>query len=182
MYGIGKMKSKKELEKEIQSVREQINQIAVSTKDQELLKSKMESDNVGSNLLTLFKYVMDENRKTNIILKDMSEKLERLESELDADYSEQEDQTFLQENNRPARVQPVSGLDAKIMQIIQISGMACADDIKRQMSYRGRNAASSRLNRLYKLGLLERYQLGHKVYYKYDAGKASSTLIVSPPQ
>ncbi len=30
--------------------------------------------------------------------------------------------------------------------------MACADDIKKQMSYRGRNAASARLNRLYKQG------------------------------
>lgn len=68
------------------------------------------------------------------------------------------------------------------MQIIQISGMSCADDIKKQMSYRGRNAASARLNRLYKIGLLERYQLGHKVYYKYDAGKTADTLIVSPPQ
>jgi len=60
--------------------------------------------------------------------------------------------------------------------------MACAEDIKREMNYRGRNAASARLNRLHKQGLLDRYQLGHKVYYKYDAGKTTNTLIVSPPQ
>ena len=50
------------------------------------------------------------------------------------------------------------------------------------MSYKGRNAASARLNKLYRIGLLERFQLGHKVYYKFDAGKMASTLIVSPPQ
>ena len=77
---------------------------------------------------------------------------------------------------------PISELDAKILQHIQIKGMSCADDIKKQMNYRGRNAASARLNRMYKQGLLERHQLGHKVYYKYDAGKAAKTLIVSPPQ
>ena len=31
-------------------------------------------------------------------------------------------------------------------------------------------------------GLLERFQLGHKVYYIYDAGKATNILIISPPQ
>lgn len=148
----------------------------------ELLSDKAKSDEIGSNLLSLFKYMMDENRKTNMVLRGMHDKLDRMESELHADYSGQEDQEHLQENNRFAKVQPVSGLDAKIMQIIQVNGMACADDIRKQMSYRGRNAASARLNRLYKIGLLERYQLGHKVYFKYDAGKTANTLIVSPPQ
>jgi hypothetical protein len=180
------MRSKKELESEIQGMKEQIERINNATANslnvEEILKEKSKSDEVGSNMLALFKYVMDENRKTNIILKEMYGKLERMESDLDADYYEQDDQAHLQENNRFAKVQPVSGLDAKIMQIIQISGMACADDIKKQMNYNGRNAASARLNKLHKLGLLERYQLGHKVYYKYDAGKTTNTLIVSPPQ
>ncbi len=167
-------------------MKEQIGRISeTASKNAEIeqvLNDKAKSDEIGSNMLSLFKYVMDENKKTNMILKGMHDKIERMESELNADYSEQEDQAYLQENNRFAKVQPVSGLDAKIMQIIQVNGMACADDIKRQMSYRGRNAASARLNRLYRIGLLERYQLGHKVYYKYDAGKTTNTLIVSPPQ
>jgi hypothetical protein len=179
------MRSKKEMETEIQSMKKQIENIKDTTAKnldvEAILEGKSRSEEVGSNLLALFKYVMDENRKTNMILKDMHGKLERLESDLNADYYEQDDQARLQEN-KFAKVQPVSGLDAKILQIIQISGMACADDIKKQMSYRGRNAASARLNRLHKIGLLERYQLGHKVYYKYDAGKTTNTLIVSPPQ
>ena len=180
------MRSKKALEIEIQSMKEQIGKMNVlSAKDaglEQLLKDKSRSDEIGSNMLALFKYVMDENKKTNMILKGMHEKLERMESDINADYSGQGDQAGYLQENKFAKVQPVSGLDAKIMQIIQISGMACADDIRKQMSYKGRNAASARLNRLYKAGLLERYQLGHKVYYKYDAGKTTNTLIVSPPQ
>ena len=60
--------------------------------------------------------------------------------------------------------------------------MLCADDIKEKLHYKGRNAACTRLNRLHKAGLLERHQLGHKVYYKYDAGKATKLLILSPPK
>ena len=60
--------------------------------------------------------------------------------------------------------------------------MVCADEVKTLMGYKGRNAACTRLNKLYKDGLLDRYQLGHKVYYKYDAGKTTNTLIISPPQ
>ena len=64
--------------------------------------------------------------------------------------------------------------------MIQVKGMACAEDIKNAMSYKGLNAASARLNNLFKRGILQRYQLGHKVYYKYDAGKTTNTLIISP--
>ena len=77
---------------------------------------------------------------------------------------------------------PLSLLDAKILDFVQTHTMICADDLMKAMNYRGRNAACARLNRLYREGLLERYQLGHKVFYKFDAGKTTNTLIISPPQ
>jgi hypothetical protein len=175
---------KKELEREIEAIKDQINQLAVRNTDiREIVREKAKSDETGTNLITLLKYMMEENKKTTMILKGMSETLGRMDSNMNAEYYEQEDQeTTYPQENKLAKVQPISGLDAQIMQIIQIRGMACADDVKKQMSYKGRNAASARLNKLYKQGLLDRYQLGHKVYYKYDAGKTTNTLIVSPPQ
>lgn len=181
------MDSKKEIEKEIQDMKEELKHLNSKSleKMREVVEEKIKSEETGSNLITLLKYMMDENRKRDMILKSMSDKLEKLEENLEADYYEQDDtekETYLQENNKIGRVQPLSELDAKIMQMVQIKGMACADDIKKAMGYNGRNAASARLNRLYRIGLLERYQLGHKVFYKYDAGKTTNTLIVSPPQ
>ncbi len=177
------MRSKKEIERELQNIQNQISQLASKNVDiREVVQEKAKSDETGSNLITLLKYMMDENKKTTMILKGMSETLGRLDANLNAEYFEQVDQEPYPQENKLAKVQPISGLDAQIMQIIQIRGLTSADDIKRQMNYRGRNAASARLNRLYRAGLLERYQLGHKVYYKYDAGKTSQTLIVSPPQ
>ena len=174
------MKSRKNVEEELQNMKKQLDQLASRSMEIKGMQEKVETDEVGANLLTLLKYLMDENKKNTMIMKSMQDKLDTI---INAEYIEQEDQdTTYPQENKLAKVQPISGLDAQIMQIIQIRGLTTADDIKKQMNYRGRNAASARLNRLYRVGLLERYQLGHKVYYKYDAGKTTNTLIVSPPQ
>lgn len=177
------MRSRKNIEKELHNMKEQLNQLSTKNMEvKEVVQEKAKSDETGSNLITLLKYMMDENRKTTMLLKTMQDQLNAL---IDAGYYEQEgsDTTYPQEN-KLAKTQPISGLDAQIIQIIQRAHgeMACADDIKKNMNYKGRNAASARLNRLYRIGLLERLQLGHKVYYKFDAGKMTNTLIVSPPQ
>ena len=186
ILGLDCMRSKKQLETEIQSMKAQITRLTESGLNKESLeeaiKEKAKSDEIGSNMLSLFKYMMDENKKTTMILKNMSETLGRMDAYMNTDFEQGDQEPSPIENNKLAKEQPISGLDAQIMQIIQIRGLTSADDLKKQMSYRGRNAASARLNRLYKMGLLERYQLGHKVYYKYDAGKTANTLIVSPPQ
>jgi hypothetical protein len=170
-------RSRKRLENELQDMKRQINQLTSRNMDiHGILQEKVKSDEIGSNFLALYKHM-------DLVLKNMSDKLETIGANINAEYYEQEDQDpqYPQEN-KLAKVQPISGLDAQILQIVQRIELACADDIKKQMSYKGRNAASARLNRLYKIGLLERYQLGHKVYYKYDAGKTTNTLIVSPPR
>jgi hypothetical protein len=178
------MVSRKKIEKELQNMKHQIDQLSTRNIEiKEVVQEKAKSDETGSNLITLLKYMMDENKKTTMILKGMQDQLNSL---IDTGYIEQQEgqETTYPQENKLAKTQPISGLDAQIIQIIQRTHgeMACADDIKKQMSYKGRNAASARLNRLYKAGLLERFQLGHKVYYKFDAGKMTNTLIVSPPQ
>lgn len=181
------MRSKKGLEKELQSIKREIAALGgKNTEFAELLSGKVKAQETSTGLLTLVKYLMDENRKTTMLLRNISENLARLETDLNATYEEEnpKPEQYVQQpsGEKLVRELPISGLDARIIQTIQVMGMACADDIKSKMNYRGRNAASARLNRLYKQGILERYQLGHKVFYKYDAGKAASTLIVSPPQ
>jgi hypothetical protein len=179
------MRSKKELETELLNIKKQINEItATETLAKNMLEGKIKADETSSNLLMIVRLVMDENKKNTMILKGISDSLGRLEGEIgEAGLYEQDDQSAFNpvEDKQLSRVQPVSGLDAKILQIVQLKNIACADDIRQELGYKGRNAASARLNRLYQQGLLERYQLGHKVYYKYDA-RMASTLIVSPPQ
>ena len=178
------MRSRKELEMELKSIKRQISGIQENDRlAKDFLDGKVKADETSSNLLMIIRLIMDENKKNTMLLKGISESVGRLESEMGgAGPYEQDDQSaFAPVEDRLSRVQPVSGLDAKILQIVQLKNIACAEDVKQELGYKGRNAASARLNRLYQQGLLERHQLGHKVYYKYDT-RMSGALIVSPPQ
>lgn len=177
------MRSKKEIENalvEIQKKLETINDGA--SKEKELLVKSEKSERYSTDLFALIKYMIDENKRTTMLLKAISESMARLENSLRDTYYEEEAAVTEDGVARSAREVPVSGLDAQILKTVQVLDLACADDVKKAMNYKGRNAASMHLNKLYKMGLLERHQLGKKVYYKYDAGKAADTLIVSPPQ
>ncbi|MEM3555174.1 MAG: winged helix-turn-helix domain-containing protein [Candidatus Micrarchaeia archaeon] len=56
-------------------------------------------------------------------------------------------------------------VDEKIIEFVKKNGKVCADDLQRAFNYKGKNAASARLNKLYSQGLLEKKQAGRRVYY-----------------
>jgi|SRR5271157_3107458 len=167
--GSGSMDNK-QVEKEIEELRRELK--VVSEKNHEEIP-----ENAG--LPTLIKYLVEERGKTNRILEGVTQKLKQLEDEISAlEISGQAQEDYAAANSREI---PLSGVDARLINFVQTKGMACADEVRAFMNYKGNNAACARLNNLHRLGLLDRLQLGHKVYYKYDAGKAINTLIVSPP-
>ena len=182
------MRTKREIENELVSLRKQLNEISEAKASE---KTTIESQGrnaeaeTSSQLFSLLKYMIDENKKTTLVLRQMLDKINNLEQELNEPV---EEEIIEEKANDPIEKSQkqlaISSIDAKIMQFIQLSehSMACAEDIRKGMGYRGKNAACARLNRLYKMGLIERFQLGHNVYYKYDAGKATTVLIISPPQ
>jgi hypothetical protein len=182
---VAEMNSKKEIKNELVAIKKKLEQLKGQEQEvQSLVLGKEKSDQTSTHLFTLLKYMMDENKTTRVLIEQMFERLKRFEDDLNTDFPEEPGQgANLMEQEPLTKVVPVSELDRKIVQHIQIAGLACADDIKKAMNYKGRNAASARLNRLCDKGILTRYQLGHKVYYKYDAGKTTKgILIVSPPQ
>ncbi|MGC8586043.1 MAG: hypothetical protein ACP5K5_00655 [Candidatus Micrarchaeia archaeon] len=180
------MRAKKEIENDVQKIKKGIKDLKdKNTLINSLIEEKMKSEQINSSLFSLIKYLIDENKKTTLVLQSLANGINRLENGLFSEEPEEEEKQAVHEVGevQPPRELPISELDAKILQIIQRKGMACADDIKAQLNYKGRNAATARLTKLYKEGLLSRYQLGHKVFYKYDAaGKTTKTLIISPPQ
>lgn len=180
------MRSKSEIERELKTIKKYLKAVSAnSNASKDLMLQNEKSSETNSNLFALLKYMIDENKKTTMLLKGIAESIGKLEeaisSPIEEESGENEISTIPQTN---AKEVPLSESDTKIIQAIQLSphSMACAEDIKVKLGYKGKNGASARLNRLYKMGLLERYQLGKRVYYKYDAGKATNTLIISPPQ
>lgn len=169
--GAKNMNSKgRQIEEELQQIRKELEKIT------------KESDSAaeGRPFSELLKYMAEEREKTNRLLAGITEKVQALEKKIDDEGQAAEEQYSISPNSKEI---PLSPVDASIINYVQTKGMACADEIKEVMHYRGRNAACARLNKLYRMELLERFQLGHKVFYRFNAGKATtSILIVSPPQ
>ena len=156
--------------------KDQIEEELLRLKDEiKALSEKGSSRAPDESTSSLIRYLIEERERTNRAISGITSKLIELEKVL----SEKEE-------SHPEYVQayeiPVSTLDATILDFVKNRGMACADDIKALKGYKGRNAACSRLKKLEKDGFLEKFQLGHKVYYRYYAGKTTKTLIISPPQ
>ena len=57
-------------------------------------------------------------------------------------------------------------VDEQIISLIRGRGHLCATDVQMHFKYKGKNAASARLSRLFELGLLEKTQAGRTVYYR----------------
>ncbi|MEM0074473.1 MAG: hypothetical protein QXX70_01085 [Candidatus Micrarchaeaceae archaeon] len=123
----------------------------------------------------MVKYLASERERTNKELETVTANVRKLE-ELIAPQAQVESEAQIAE----AREIPISSVDAKVIELIETKGMVSAAELQQFMGYKGKNAASARLNSLYKRGVLDRFQMGHKVYYRY-AGKANQILI-TPPQ
>jgi len=69
----------------------------------------------------------------------------------------------------------ISDIDQKILAHIQRNGKVDAEEIQSIFQYRGKNAASARLNDLYEKGMLKKGRAGKKVFYWVNAGDEKQT-------
>jgi len=162
--------NKKQMEIKLQELQQQVNEL-INRNNSEM------PQNLGAE--GWLRYLAEQRDKTNAILASVVEQMRVLQDTVAEmagaeraaeEYDAQREETL-----------DLSPADVKILNFIQTQpqGMACADDVRKYMGYRGNNAACARMNRLRMMGLLETHRLGHRVYY---AGKATMKLIVSPPQ
>jgi len=93
--------------------------------------------------------LLEERENTNRILKNILQKLEAMERAAPG----------------PAEEPLIPELDEKIVDFVRTRGKATAEDVQAEFGYKGKNGASSRLNRLSMLGLLSKRQVGRKVYF-----------------
>ncbi|MDE1768201.1 MAG: hypothetical protein KGH64_01505 [Candidatus Micrarchaeota archaeon] len=167
---------KDQIEEEISKMKQEMKEIKVLSE-----RGSRVPDESTSTLEQYFKDQKERNEKIAAALSTLTKRIAELETQISAGFVVEEQQyagMSAQEEH------PVSNLDATILNFIKgrQGSMACADDIKNLMNYKGRNAACARLKKLEQDGFLESVRLSHKIYYRYYAGKTTKTLIVSPPQ
>ena len=164
--------SKDQILEEISKLHSEIKEIS------ERKMERIPTDDSQSS--TLIRFLLEERDRTNRIERALASLAEQVRKLAEIDDHGQYSQMPM---GGQAEVM-VSTLDGRILDFIKgkQNEMICADDLKEFMNYKGRNAACSRLKKLENMGFLYKFQLGHKVYYKYDAGKTTNALIISPPQ
>ncbi|MDE1824036.1 MAG: hypothetical protein KGI00_02220 [Candidatus Micrarchaeota archaeon] len=147
------------------------------------LTAKRDAEDAEQYITGLIKTIIEEREKTNRMLTGIMDKVRVLEHKINSVKEIPQEYAAQRAYNSEGREEmPLSGIDVKIIGFVQTKDLVCADDVKSFMNYKGKNAACARLNMLCKYGFLNRYQMGHKVYYRFDAGKATKKLIISPPQ
>ncbi|MBI5225898.1 hypothetical protein HY994_01505 [Candidatus Micrarchaeota archaeon] len=112
---------------------------------------------------SLIAALKDERSSTNLILKEISAKMDRIESRLSAlEINGNGNFSGAKSSDKPVLVAQV---DTDILDFIRENQKACSKDVQDKFQYKGKNAASARLNHLFRLGLVEKQQVGKKVYF-----------------
>ncbi len=169
--------NKDQIEDEISRLKSEVKALSMKNENSPDRQLERSADEALASTLTR---LMEERERTNRALLAITEKINKMEQQWREAFEAQESYaTPIQQGQMEVAV---SHLDGMILDFVKTKGMACADDVKEYMGYRGRNAACNRLNRLVLSGFLVKTQLGHRVYYRIDAGKATNALIISPPQ
>ena len=111
---------------------------------------------IGLMLYTL----AEEKRKDNLIMRELNAKIDLLVNKIN--QLEQHQTTAPQ----PAAAPGMSDRDIEVLNFVKSHGKASAEDLQRKFKYKGKNAASARLSKLFHDGRLEKEYAGRTVYYK----------------
>jgi len=97
--------------------------------------------------------LLEERENTNRLLKNILHKLESIEAKMGSQVQPVMEQPLLPE------------IDEQILNFVKKKGKVSAEDVRVKFKYKGKNAASARMNKLCSMGLLKKKQAGKKVYF-----------------
>ena len=100
----------------------------------------------------------EEREKTNKILAEIN-------GRLDGMFIDKEKKKWDLSEVKEASVEILPETDQRILTFIESKGLAEAEEIKSALGYKGQNAASQRLNKLFREGHLKKVRSGRKVLY-----------------
>ena len=96
--------------------------------------------------------LVEERKLTNTMLRDIHKKLNKLTQLMETQGI----------NTREALL---SDQDEKILGFVRGAGKVSAEDVRKEFGYKGKNAASARLNALVRDGFLQKKRVGRKVVF-----------------
>ncbi len=143
----------KELNHELE---EKIYKCEVKNAEELMVSSKDVKDPVFiANLMYSLK---EERERSNSMLATVIRKIEALEMKVEALEHKLREKDGVKE-------ELLGEVDSDLLKYVKKRKKVCAIEVQKKFKYKGRNAASSRLHKLYSMGYLDKKQVGRKVYY-----------------
>jgi len=99
--------------------------------------------------------LLEERENTNRLLKNLLQRLDAIEAKMGA----------APEMQLGAGEPLLPEIDEQIMDFVREHKKVTAEEVRAKFNYRGKNAASARLNRLCDMNLLQKMQVGKKVFF-----------------
>ena len=102
--------------------------------------------------------IAEERKNTNLVIRELNAKFDRLINKVDE----------LEKHIHSVGPQPtgLSERDQEVLEYVKTTGRVCAEELQQEFKYRGKNAASARLSKLFHEGRLEKEYAGRRVYYR----------------
>lgn len=119
-------------------------------------------------LAALMHTAATERENTNRLLKTLIERLDAKFTEMEVRLNALEGAQMAAPHATAApREEEVllAPVDEEIMKFVKERRRVSAEEVRRRFGYKGKNAASARLSKMYELGLLEKRQVGRAVLY-----------------
>jgi len=117
-------------------------------------------------LASLMHTAATERENTNRLLKTLIEKLDAKFAEVDSRLA------AIEQGKTAATAQETEGgeillapVDEEMLRFVKEKRHVSAEEVRKRFGYKGKNAASSRLNRLFEMGLLAKKQVGRVVMF-----------------
>ncbi|MFH0860594.1 MAG: hypothetical protein V1921_05290 [Candidatus Altiarchaeota archaeon] len=113
--------------------------------------------------------IAQEKKSSNLVIRDINAKFDQMIQKLE-EISEKIGKISDTFSKSDANDVELSERDQEVLDFIKESERVCADDVQGKFQYRGRNAASARLSKLFKEQKVKKIYVGRKVYYTIKSG------------
>jgi len=114
-------------------------------------------------LASLMHTAATERENTNRLLKTLIEKLDMKFGEIEERLDRMERGATTQAGAEEPQL--LSGLHEGILAFVKEKRHVSTEEVRRRFSYKGKNAASAHLNKMFEMGLLGKKQVGRSVLY-----------------
>lgn len=116
-------------------------------------------------IATMLYSIAEEKKSSNLVVRNINARLDTIALKLDQLTKTLEKFNKHLENNEIKPTIDISERDSEVIDYIKQKNKISAKELQYKFKYKGRNAASARLSKLYKEGILEKTFVGREVYY-----------------